>query len=78
MESDWRWNVADLGWSRSPFRLIARLLEPIGIFPYVGQFVPGQAEWTIFRNTFTGAGAQGIQTFGTMLYEDVIANTYPD
>lgn len=70
--------MAEQGWSRSPFRLIARLIEPIGIFPFVGQFVPEQTEWTIFRPTFTSSGLQSIQTFGTMLYDDVKVLAYPD
>lgn len=35
MESNWRLNVADFGWSRTMFRLIARLRTPIDQWRYV-------------------------------------------
>lgn len=42
MESNWRWNVPDLGFSGGPWRLIARLDTPISGFTYALQGYEGQ------------------------------------
>lgn len=78
MESNWRYNIADLGMSRAQFRLIARLVDPLDIFDLVGQVTPGAASWLLFRQTFTAAGAQGIQVGGSLSYEQVLELAYPD
>lgn len=78
MESNWRWNIADLGMQRAQFRLIARLLEPISIFDLVGQVTPGAANWLLFRQTFMLDGAQGIQVGGSLTYEQVRELAEPD
>lgn len=36
MESNWRWNVAELGWSNAGFQLIARVVDPFGEVYYMG------------------------------------------
>lgn len=78
MESNWRLNVADLGMTRAQFRLIARLVDPLGIFDLCGQVTPGAANWLVFRQTFTAANAQGIQVGGSLPYEQVRELCYPD
>lgn len=78
MESNWRWNIAELGMVRAQFRLIARLLEPIGVFDLVGQTTPGAASWLLFRQTFTAGGLQGIQVQGSIPYEFIPGIVEPD
>lgn len=78
MESNWRYNVADLGMTRAQFRLIARLVNPLGIFDLVGQVTPGAANWLLFRQTFTAGNAQSIQVGGSLPYEQVLELVYPD
>jgi len=78
LESNWRWNIADLGMTRAQFRLIARLVDPLGVFDLVGQVTPGAANWLLFRQTFMPSGAQSIQVGGSLPYEQVLELVYPD
>jgi len=35
LESNWRWNVAELGWSNAGFPMIARVVDPFNPTYYV-------------------------------------------
>lgn len=58
MESNWRWNVPDQGWSLGPVERLARFLSP----PWVGQWLWRRTDGTDFRAllTATPEGIQGI------------------
>lgn len=55
MESNWRRNIADMGWAFSPVTLSARLLPPYG-----DQYICEQSDqpltWQVYtRSLFSGA-----------------------
>lgn len=74
MESNWRWNVADLGWTGGPFTLIARLLGDHPFELYVVKntgtippgsvirfivFEDGRISWTTVSGQYAGSFPYG-------------------
>lgn len=48
MESEWRLNVIDLGWSRGPYGLIARVSgAPFGL--WIGSHLDYDGQYTVFN-----------------------------
>jgi hypothetical protein len=47
LESNWRWNVHNLGFGDSPFRLIARRTPPAPLSYWVGLYVLGSVRYWV-------------------------------
>lgn len=75
MESKWRLNVAEMGWSEGPFELIARLLGdydppryvvkntgtiPPGVVVRFFDFESGQMSWTNLSGQMAGSFPYGL------------------